>query len=232
MARKDCIFSKTCYRVNGTAFDLPDFIDRIIPAYEAKNTQIHISYTFYTVKERGNRMGAILEEIYSDMEFMGIVGDLIKNETVLQMKEFRQHYGTTCFEHCLTASYYCYLICRKHGWDHISCARGAILHDLFLYDWRKRENGRKGFHAFTHPHTAYTNARRVTALNDKETDIILKHMWPVTISLPKYKESYVLTMVDKFCAISEAVEELSRRHAATRFLRHASLFLTAVMIKI
>ncbi len=177
-------------------------------------------------------MGTILEEIYSDLEFMSIIGELLKNRTVLQMKEFRQHYGTTCYEHCLTASYYCYLICRKHGWDYVSCARGALLHDLFLYDWRKRENGRKGFHAFTHPHTAYENASAITALNDKEADIILKHMWPVTLPFPKYKESYVLTLVDKFCAISEAVEALSRRHAATGFLRYAGLFFTTVLVRI
>lgn len=177
-------------------------------------------------------MEAILNEIHSDMEFIEIIGDLLQNETVLQMKQFRQHYGTTCFNHCLTASYYCYLICRKHGWDYISCARGAMLHDLFLYDWRHKENGRKGFHAFTHPHTAYQNANTVTPLNEKETDIILKHMWPVTLKFPKYKESYVLTIVDKFCAISEAVDELARRHATTKFLRYACFFLTTLMIRI
>ncbi len=33
-------------------------------------------------------MGTILEEIYSDLEFMSIIGELLKNRTVLQMKEF------------------------------------------------------------------------------------------------------------------------------------------------
>ncbi len=177
-------------------------------------------------------MDTILEEIYSDLDFMSIVGDLICNKTVLQMKEFRQHYGTTCYEHCLTASYYCYLICRKHGWDYASCARGALLHDLFLYDWRKRENGRKRLHAFTHPQTAYENACKIAPLNEKETDIILKHMWPITLQLPRYRESYVLNLVDKFCAISEAVGELSQRHMSTKFLRYASHFFTAILVRI
>ena len=39
--------------------------------------------------------------------------------------------------------------------DYVSVARAGMLHDLFLYDWRKRENGRKGLHAFTHPKSAY-----------------------------------------------------------------------------
>ncbi len=177
-------------------------------------------------------MDEILKEIYSNPDFMEIVRDLVQHETVLQMKQFRQHYRTTCFDHCIVASYYCYLICRKHGWDYVSCARAAMLHDLFLYDWRKRENGRKVLHALTHPRTAYENACKITELNDRETDIILKHMWPVTLSFPKYKESYVLTLVDKFCAMSEVFEDLSRRHAMTHFLRYACFFLSAVMIHI
>ena len=79
-----------------------------------------------------------------------------------------------------------------------------MLHDLFLYDWRKRENGRKGHHAFTHPKVAYENAGKVIKLNDKEKDIIIKHMWPTTIGLPKYKESYIVLCIDKYFSIKEA----------------------------
>ena len=49
-----------------------------------------------------------------DNEFQEIINTLITNETVQQMKNFRQHYDTTCFEHCYMASYYCYLICKKY----------------------------------------------------------------------------------------------------------------------
>ena len=135
-------------------------------------------------------MENLLEKIYNDKNFIHIIEDLIKNETIQKMKNYKQHYETSCFDHCLTASYYCYKICKKLKLDYISCSRAALLHDLFLYDWRKRENGRKGFHAFTHPKTAYENASKLFNLNDKEADIILKHMWPVTFfSFPKYIES-------------------------------------------
>jgi uncharacterized protein len=149
----------------------------------------------------------LLQKIYNNTEFMNIIQDLIKNETVKQMRLFKQHYETSCFEHCLTASYYCYIYCKKFNLDYISCSRAAMLHDLFLYDWRKRENGRKGLHAFTHPKLAYENASKLFDLNNKETDIILKHMWPVTFfSFPKYKESYLLTLVDKYCAWNETFQ--------------------------
>ena len=40
-------------------------------------------------------------------------------------------------------------------------------------------------------------------LNDMEKDIIVKHMWPLTIVPPKFKESYIVTLVDKYCATKE-----------------------------
>ncbi len=32
---------------------------------------------------------------------------------------------------------------------------------------------------------------------------ILKHMWPLTIVPPKYKESYIVAGIDKYCALME-----------------------------
>ena len=109
-------------------------------------------------------------------EFYEITKDLIYNPTILQMKKYKQHYDTDCYEHCLEVAYWSYLFCKKLNWDYISVARAAVLHDLFLYDWRKRENGRKGLHAFTHGRTAYEQASTFLKLNDKEKDMIIKHM--------------------------------------------------------
>ena len=135
---------------------------------------------------------------------MTIVNDIIKNKLVQKMREYRQHFNVSCFDHCLLVSYNLYLICKKHRLDYISAARAAMVHDLFLYDWRKRQNGRKGLHAFTHAKTAYENAIKLFDLNDKEKDIIIKHMWPVTLfALPKYKETLWMIYVDKYLAVIE-----------------------------
>lgn len=142
-------------------------------------------------------------EILADKEYLDIVKDLIINETVLKMKKYRQHFNVNCFDHCLFVSYNSYLICKKHKLDYISVARAGLLHDLFLYDWRKRQDGRKGYHAFTHGKTALENAMKITNLNDKEKDIIKKHMWPVTLEIPKYKETFIITLVDKYFAMVE-----------------------------
>ncbi|MFR6022227.1 MAG: HD family phosphohydrolase [Clostridia bacterium] len=177
-------------------------------------------------------MESLLQKIYSNDEFIQMIDDLLNNETVKQMKNFRQHYETSCFDHCLIASYYCYLYGKKFNLDYVSCARAAMLHDLFLYDWRKKQDGRKGLHAFTHPKTAYENASKLFDLNEKEKDIILKHMWPVTISFPKYKESYLLTLVDKYCALNESYQEIYSRFCQKKLFRYAYVFLCVLFIRL
>ena len=177
-------------------------------------------------------MDKLLQKIYADKYFISIISDMIENNTVKQMNDFKQHYETTCFEHCLVASYYCYLLCKKFNLDYISCSRAAMVHDLFLFDWRKRQNGRKGLHAFTHPQTAYDNASKLFDLNEKEKDIIVKHMWPVTLALPKYKESYILTLVDKYCALNESYQEIFNRFCQKKVFRYAYVFLCLLFIKL
>ena len=177
-------------------------------------------------------MNKILNQIYNDTEFIEIIYDLIDNKTVQKMKEFKQHYETTCFDHCLMASYYCYKICKKLNLNYISSARAAMLHDLFLYDWRKRETNRKGLHAFTHGKCAYRNASKLFDLNKIEKDMIEKHMWPVTIVFPKYKETYILTLVDKYCALNESFSEIASRFYKKKTFRFAYVFLSLFAIKI
>lgn len=173
---------------------------------------------------------ASYDNICNKREFELIISDLINNETVQQMKNYRQHYETSCFEHCKMVAYYCYLICKKYNLDYKSATRAAMLHDLFLYDWRKKQDGRKGLHAFTHPQTALENASKLFDLNEKERDIILKHMWPVTIKLPKYKESYIITLVDKYCAIQESIKAYKSRKKLQVAYRYAYVFLSMLII--
>ena len=176
-------------------------------------------------------MKLIVKEIIDkDVEFQNIIKELVENKTVQKMKNFRQHYETTCFDHCYTVSYYCYLICKKCNLDYISGARAGMLHDLFLYDWRKRQPDRKGLHAFTHGRTACKNASALFNLNEKEKDMIIKHMWPVTVQLPQSLEGLILTFVDKYCAMSEGVEILRTRLLLRKPLRYIYSFLSMVSV--
>lgn len=148
-------------------------------------------------------------------EFLSIIADLLENDLVNQMKQYRQHYDVSTYEHCMNVSYISYKICKKLKLDYVSMARAAMLHDLFLYDWRDSREHKKftDLHAFSHPKIALENAKKVTKLNEKEIDIIEKHMWPITIKLPKYKESYVIVFADKYSAILEGIQYYKKKYS-------------------
>lgn len=156
-------------------------------------------------------------------EFRNIIKDITENETVLKMKNYRQHYNTSTYDHCLYVAFYTYLICKKLKLNYISATRAAMLHDLFLYDWRVEKN-EYGLHAFAHPKTAYENASKLFELNAIEKDIILKHMWPVTIfSFPKYKETFVIIITDKYSVIQEWLDYLINDSKYKKFLSYMYL---------
>lgn len=148
-------------------------------------------------------------------EFLNCIEDLIEDEKIESLNDFTQHGSVTCFDHSLSVSYYSYGVCRLLRLDYRSAARGGLLHDLFLYDWHKSKLI-GGLHGFTHPYTALENAKKSFQLNKMEKDIIVKHMWPLTILLPKYKESFVVSFVDKYVALIEIGKFFKKKVAAFR----------------
>ncbi len=119
-------------------------------------------------------------------------------------KTFLQHRMITVFDHSVhVATVSLKLADLFHlKIDKEVLTKGALLHDYFLYDWHKTEN-RPKWHGFTHPGTALKNAQRDFDLSEKEKDIILKHMFPLTLRAPKYKESWIVCLADKGCTIFE-----------------------------
>ena len=115
---------------------------------------------------------------------------------------------TNCYQHCLHVSYYNYIWCNALGLDARSAARAGMLHDLFLYDWHTHAK-RTGdhFHGMTHPKRALRNAEKFFDLNSIERDIIINHMWPVTLfSVPRTKEGWITTLADKYCGSFETAQ--------------------------
>lgn len=171
-----------------------------------------------------------IEQSYQDeTEFYSIIQDLIENDTVKQMQHYRQHFQTTCFDHCQTVAYYCYKMCKRLGLDYKSATRAGMLHDLFLYDWRKPRPDGKGLHGFRHPRVALNNAMRLFELNKIEQDAILKHMWPLTVVLPKYKESYIITIADKYATFLENKKAIKENFKIQKCYRYSYLFLSMLI---
>jgi len=144
--------------------------------------------------------------------FHSCARDVVETDQYQQMAEFMQHGNTTCLQHCIAVAYYSYCFYIKLGGrkHRNSIIRGALLHDFFLYDWHER--GRRAgwkLHGFTHPRAAWLNAKKYFMMNQTEKDIILKHMWPLTIIPPRRKEALIVCLADKLCAILETFKLLT-----------------------
>lgn len=151
---------------------------------------------------------------YEKQEYNRIMKPILRNKKVREMKKYNHHSHTDCFKHSLHVSYYNYIICKKLGLNAKSGAKAGMLHDLFLYDWHEKEiKLGKNLHGFTHPHVAVKNASKDFKLTDREKDIIENHMFPLTPVFPKYKETVVITITDKFCSICEVIDRFFKKAA-------------------
>lgn len=80
---------------------------------------------------------------------------------------------------------------------------GALLHDYFLYDWHDGKG--RHFHGFTHPECAFRNAEKDYTLSPRVKNIIIRHMFPLTIIPPTCTEAWIVCIADKICAIEETL---------------------------
>lgn len=146
-------------------------------------------------------------ESFYAIEFGDCVDDLLEFDEVKRLDEYFQHCNTSRLQHSINVAYYSYLMCKILHFDYRSAARAGLLHDLFWYDWRTEKQ--EELHAFYHPKEALRNAKKLVSLNKIEEDAIKKHMWPLVNGMPKYKESYIVTLADKYCATVEIADQLT-----------------------
>lgn len=141
-------------------------------------------------------------DLSSFEEYYSCIGDLLECNDVQQLKQFSHHIGTSRFQHCLNVSYYNFALCRLLGLNSKAAARAGLLHDLFFYD-RKTHEKIQNRHPAEHANIAFYNASMRFSISEPEGDMILNHMWPMTPHIPRYAETYVITVVDKLCAAAE-----------------------------
>lgn len=144
------------------------------------------------------------ELIYQQLQLWG--NDILRSDNFKNSENNIQHGVISVRIHSLNVAIKSVEFVEKF---HISCnredlVRGALLHDYFLYDWHieDKENPHK-WHGFHHANTALQNAKKEYKLSKRQSDIIKKHMWPLTVIPPRYKESWIVTLVDKYCSLFE-----------------------------
>lgn len=142
-----------------------------------------------------------MSELQTDVLIYG--SDILHSVGMQEEKLFIQHRLSNTFSHSLNVANTSVRIakCLNMKVDTRALVRGALLHDYFLYDCHSENN--KHNHIRTHAKTALANANRDFNIGPIEKDIIARHMFPINIKLPRYKESFIVSVADKICAIRE-----------------------------
>jgi len=164
------------------------------------------------------KMAEIAESVMNERrpdekEYNSIVKEILANPEFMKLDNFF-HHNSSILEHAKVVSYIAYRVCKYFNLDYVSAARGGLLHDFFLYDWRNHDEPelhRDKYHGLEHPRIALENSMKYFSVNEVEKDIILKHMWPLTIIPPRYQESYVVTFVDKYVSSKEFIDEFMKK---------------------
>ena len=149
-----------------------------------------------------------------------------RHPEVQRMREFIQHGDVTVYAHVTSVARASLSFAERLGRagisvDRASLLRGALLHDYFLYDWHDT-TPKNGLHGFSHPYTAFCNALGDFDLTEIEVDVIVKHMFPLTPIFPRFKESAVVSIMDKICSLYEVFGRNTYKNPAIR-LAHAKI---------
>ena len=144
-------------------------------------------------------MEEILTEIQSDVNAQ-------------KMKQYIQHGTVSTYEHCENVARLSYAIDNRLSLnsDMKVLLTGAMLHDLYLYDWHEEGDGSHHFHGFRHAKRVCENARKYFNIDDRTNHVIYCHMWPLNPErVPLSKEAWIVCIADKCVSIQES---LFRRH--------------------
>lgn len=135
------------------------------------------------------------------IEYLEIVKPILENKEFQKRKEYMHHIGESVYEHTLKVSFDSYKIAKKLGWDYQASAIGGLLHDFYDKPWQDIHEKKTFFqkHGFVHAEEARKNALKYfpEKMSPKIEDIIKKHMFPLNKRPPKYKESWLISFIDK-----------------------------------
>ena len=138
---------------------------------------------------------------------------LREHPTIQELKKYPNHNISNLFDHSSRVAVCAYDLSRRFhlNVDGRSLAKGAMLHDFYLYQARGNKDVGTKAHWFGHPCTALRNAEKEFDLSELEKNIIRSHMWPLTfLHFPRSREAVLISLADKICAFGELV--LKRNH--------------------
>lgn len=134
-------------------------------------------------------------KIKKQVEFNDIISDILKNEEIIGLR-YEYHHGISRLDHSLNVARLTFNMCKLFKIEKIEELQ-ELLYFMNFYKTGEDSSFRG------HPTTAVNNAKRVFNVNDMQADIIYNHMFPATLRVPKYKETWIVTTADKLVAINE-----------------------------
>ena len=174
--------------------------------------------TYFQDKRRIRRRRYFERLRQIENELRNYASDILYSPNFDSSKNNMQHGTISVKEHSIRVARQSVLISDmlriRH--DRRDLVRGALLHDYFLYDWHHAdlENPHR-LHGFHHPARALKNAEREYELTERQKEIIIKHMWPLTAIPPMCREAWLVTVADKYCSLLETVH-LQKGHRRKR----------------
>ena len=145
----------------------------------------------------------------------GIYSHFYNDEKIQKMKDVEMHRGSNTFLHSFqVAKLAVKRALRKRHANVEAVLIASILHDYYLYDWR-RDRAKKKRHGRNHPYIAANNAKVDFDITDEVQKIIKSHMWPINFKeFPNTKEARIVNLADDHVALKEALT--SRKYKKKR----------------
>ena len=132
--------------------------------------------------------------------------DILKSANMQKEKKFLQHGKVSVYTHSVRVAVLSLFLAEllRVKVNEEAMMRGALLHDYLLYDWHEKDDSHR-WHGFSHARAALKNAKKDFQLGEIEQDVIQKHMFPLNLKPPKYKESVLVCLADKLSALEETI---------------------------
>lgn len=139
------------------------------------------------------------------VEYYKIINEILQNDEFQKRKTYKHHGDITVYDHSLAVSKVSYILAKKLKKDYKSAAIGGLLHDFYDNPWQENTKKKPFFqkHGFVHAKEAMINANKYfpDLMNPKIDNIILRHMFPLNKVPPKYIESWIITLADKYVSL-------------------------------
>ena len=150
-------------------------------------------------------------------EWYEIVSPILSTEE-FQKRKLMKHHDESVWDHCVMVSYYAFKYSKRFKVNSRNCAIAGLMHDFYPHAWqysKSLEKLDKSYsyyflpgskkptffhqHGFIHTREAKENFKKYyNKLSNKRIDnAILRHMFPLNIIPPRYKEGWIVTLADK-----------------------------------